>query len=56
MRLYDIAITKMTYPRQGNDLPVLARRASERLHGDFAVDDIRPLHTVQPGKYAIHGT
>jgi Disulphide bond corrector protein DsbC len=53
----DIAITKVTYP-EGKDMkfPFAPDEPLSVYTGDFAVSmTIRPLHTVQPGKYAIHG-
>ena len=53
----DIAITKMTYP-PGKEMtfPFSPDEPLNVYTGDFAVSmTIRPLHTVQPGKYAIHG-
>lgn len=53
----DIALTKFTYP-QGKDMafPFAPDEPLNVYTGDFAVSmTVRPLHTVQPGKYAIHG-
>lgn len=53
----DIAITKVSYP-DGKDMtfPFAPDEPLSVYTGDFAVSmTIRPLHTVQPGKYAIHG-
>lgn len=53
----DIAITKLTYP-QGAEMsfPFAPNEPLSVYSGDFTVSmTVRPLHTVQPGKYAIHG-
>jgi hypothetical protein len=53
----DIAITKVTYP-EGKEMtfPFSPDEPLNVYTGDFAVTmTVRPLHTVQPGKYAIHG-
>jgi len=53
----DIAITKVTYPA-GKEMtfPFSPDEPLNVYTGDFAVSmTVRPLHTVQPGKYAIHG-
>jgi hypothetical protein len=53
----DIAITKMTYPA-GKDMsfPFAPDEPLNVYSGDFTVTmKVRPLHTVMPGKYAIHG-
>jgi hypothetical protein len=53
----DIAITKVSYP-QGKEMtfPFSPDEPLNVYTGDFAVSmTVRPLHTVQPGKYAIHG-
>lgn len=53
----DIALTKLTYP-MGKDMsfPFAPDEPLNVYSGDFAVSmTVRPLHTVQPGKYAIHG-
>lgn len=53
----DIAITKLSYPA-GRDMS-FSFAPDEPLNvytGDFMVTmAVRPLHTVVPGKYAIHG-
>jgi hypothetical protein len=54
----DIVIGKTTYP-DGKDMS-FAFAPDEKLNvytGDFEVDVlVRPLHSVQPGKYIIRGT
>jgi hypothetical protein len=53
----DIAITKLSYP-EGKDMsfPFAPDDKLNVYSGDFTVTmAIRPLHTVLPGKYAIHG-
>ena len=54
----DIVIGKTTYP-EGQDMS-FAFAPDEKLNvytGDFKVDVlVRPLHTVQPGKYVVRGT
>jgi hypothetical protein len=54
----DIVIGKTTYP-EGQDMS-FAFDPSEKLNvytGDFNVDVlVRPLHSVQPGKYVVRGT
>lgn len=53
----DIAITKLSYP-QGAEMsfPFAPNEPLSVYSGDFTVSmTVRPLHTVQPGKYAIHG-
>lgn len=54
----DIVIGKTTYP-EGQDMS-FAFDPDEKLNvytGDFRVDvQVRPLHTVQAGKYVIRGT
>jgi Disulphide bond corrector protein DsbC len=53
----DIAITKLTYPA-GTDMsfPFAPEEKLNVYTGDFTVSfAVRPLHTVVPGKYAIHG-
>jgi len=53
----DIALTKLAYP-VGKDMsfPFAPDEPLNVYSGDFAVSvTVRPLHTVQPGKYAIHG-
>ncbi len=54
----DIIIGKTTYPA-GQDMS-FAFAPDEKLNvytGDFKVDVlVRPLHTVQPGKYVVRGT
>jgi hypothetical protein len=53
----DIAITKLSYP-EGKDMsfPFAPDEKLNVYSGDFTVTlAIRPLHTVMPGKYAIHG-
>ena len=53
----DIALTKLTYPA-GTDMtfPFAPDEPLSVYSGDFTVTmSVRPLHTVQPGKYAIHG-
>src|SRR5579871_1034252 len=53
----DIALTKLTYP-EGKDMsfPFAPDEKLNVYTGDFTVTlNVRPLHTVQPGKYAIHG-
>jgi hypothetical protein len=53
----DIAITKVTYPA-GKEItfPFSPDEPLNVYTGDFAVSmTVRPLHTVQAGKYAIHG-
>ena len=53
----DIALTKVSYP-EGKDMsfPFAPDEKLNVYTGDFAVTmTVRPLHTVQPGKYAIHG-
>jgi hypothetical protein len=53
----DIALTKLTYPN-GTDMsfPFAPDEKLNVYSGDFTVTmNVRPLHTVQPGKYAIHG-
>ena len=53
----DIMIGKITYP-DGKDMS-FPFAPSEKLNvysGDFPLDVlVRPLHTVLPGKYALHG-
>ena len=53
----DIVLGKIQYP-EGKDL-TFPFSPDEKLNvysGDFTVTmNVRPLHTVQPGKYAIHG-
>jgi hypothetical protein len=53
----DIAISKVSYP-EGKDMS-FPFSPDEKLNvytGDFAVDlTLRPLQSVAPGKYAIHG-
>jgi hypothetical protein len=51
------AVTKVSYP-EGKDMsfPFAPDEKLNVYTGDFAVTmTVRPLHTVQPGKYAIHG-
>ena len=54
----DIVVGKTTYP-EGKDMS-FAFAPDEKLNvytGDFKVDVlVRPLHTVQPGKYVVRGT
>lgn len=53
----DIALTKLTYPG-GTDMsfPFAPDEKLNVYSGDFTVTmSVHPLHTVQPGKYAIHG-
>ena len=54
----DIIIGKTTYP-EGQDMS-FAFAPDEKLNvytGDFEIDVlVRPLHSVQPGKYVIRGT
>jgi hypothetical protein len=53
----DIALTKVSYP-EGKDMsfPFAPDEKLNVYTGDFTVTmTVRPLHTVQPGKYAIHG-
>ena len=53
----DIALTKTSYPA-GKDMtfPFAPDEPLNVYTGDFTVSMVvRPLHTVQPGKYAIHG-
>jgi hypothetical protein len=53
----DIALTKVAYP-EGKDMsfPFAPDEKLNVYTGDFTVTmTVRPLHTVQPGKYAIHG-
>ena len=53
----DIALTKTSYP-PGKDMsfPFAPNEPLNVYTGDFTVSmTVRPLHTVQPGKYAIHG-
>ena len=53
----DIAITKLSYPA-GRDMsfPFAPDEPLSVYSGDFTVTmAVRPLHTVVPGKYAIHG-
>jgi hypothetical protein len=53
----DIAITRLSYP-EGKDMsfPFAPDEKLNVYSGDFTVTlAIRPLHTVMPGKYAIHG-
>jgi Disulphide bond corrector protein DsbC len=53
----DIAITKLTYPAGAEmSFPFAPDEPLSVYSGDFTVTmTVRPLHTVQPGKYAIHG-
>jgi hypothetical protein len=54
----DIVIGKITYP-DGQDMS-FPFDPDEKLNvytGDFKIDvQVRPLHTVQPGKYIVRGT
>ncbi|MGC2197143.1 MAG: protein-disulfide reductase DsbD domain-containing protein [Terriglobales bacterium] len=53
----DIALTRTSYPA-GKDMtfPFAPDEPLNVYTGDFTVSmTVRPLHTVQPGKYAIHG-
>lgn len=53
----DIALTRTSYPA-GNDMtfPFAPDEPLNVYTGDFTVTmTVRPLHTVQAGKYAIHG-
>src|SRR6201981_2809504 len=53
----DIAITRLSYPA-GKDMsfPFAPDEPLNVYSGDFTVTmAVRPLHTVLPGKYAIHG-
>jgi hypothetical protein len=53
----DIALTRTSYP-EGKDMafPFAPDEPLNVYTGDFTVTmTVRPLHTVQPGKYAIHG-
>lgn len=53
----DIALTKVSYP-EGKDMsfPFAPDEKLNVYTGDFTVTmTVRPLHTVQAGKYAIHG-
>ena len=53
----DIALTKLTYP-EGTDMsfPFAPDEKLNVYTGDFTITmNVRPLHTVLPGKYAIHG-
>jgi hypothetical protein len=53
----DIALTKTTYP-VGKDMtfPFAPDEPLNVYSGDFTVTlTVRPLHTVMPSKYAIHG-
>jgi hypothetical protein len=53
----DIALTRTSYP-PGKDMtfPFAPDEPLNVYTGDFTVSmTVRPLHTVQPGKYAIHG-
>jgi hypothetical protein len=53
----DIALTRLSYPA-GKDMtfPFAPDEPLNVYSGDFTVTmTVRPLHTVQPGKYAIHG-
>jgi len=53
----DIVITKLTYPAGKNmSFPFAPDEPLNVYSGDFTVTmKVRPLHTVMPGKYAIHG-
>jgi hypothetical protein len=53
----DIALTRVSYP-PGKDMtfPFAPNEPLNVYTGDFTITmTVRPLHTVQPGKYAIHG-
>ncbi len=53
----DIVLTRTSYP-PGKDMtfPFAPDEPLDVYTGDFTVSmTVRPLHTVQPGKYAIHG-
>jgi hypothetical protein len=53
----DIVLTRVSYP-PGKDMsfPFAPDEPLNVYTGDFTVTmTVRPLHTVQPGKYAIHG-
>jgi hypothetical protein len=53
----DIALTKLTYP-EGTDMsfPFAPDEKLNVYSGDFTVTmNVRPLHTVMPGIYAVHG-
>jgi hypothetical protein len=54
----DIVIGKTTYP-EGQDMS-FPFDPTEKLNvysGDFTIDvQVRPLHSVQPGKYVVRGT
>jgi len=53
----DVALTKTSYPA-GKDMtfPFAPDEPLNVYTGDFTISMmVRPLHTVQPGKYAIHG-
>lgn len=54
----DIAIEKVTYPDgQDQSFPFSPDEKLNVYSGDFAVGiQVRPLKTVLPAKYAIHGT
>jgi hypothetical protein len=53
----DIALTKVSYPAGAEmSFPFAPDEPLSVYSGDFTVTmTVRPLHTVQPGKYAIHG-
>ena len=53
----DVALTKTSYPA-GKDMtfPFAPDEPLNVYTGDFTISMmVRPLHTVQPGKYAVHG-
>jgi hypothetical protein len=53
----DIVLTRLSYP-PGKDMtfPFAPDEPLNVYTGDFTITmTVRPLHTVQPGKYAIHG-
>jgi hypothetical protein len=53
----DIVIGRITYPPgQDRSFPFTPKEKLSVYTGDFAVDvTVRPLHSVLPAKYAIHG-
>lgn len=53
----DIVIGRITYPPgQDRSFPFTPNEKLSVYTGDFAVDvTVRPLHSVLPAKYAIHG-
>ena len=54
----DIAIEKVSYPAgEDHSFPFAPDEKISVYTGDFAVDvTVRPLKTVLPAKYAVHGT